>query len=219
MYFQWRAGRSGAEQWHPAMVPLLDELAPLGSSLRSRSPVVVSASTALLYDEECLWAWQSPHLPTRLDYAGLALCWHGALSLAGPVDVLPVTASLDGYSLVVAPALYLMSAQTHSALRAFVSGGGTLVIGYGSGLVDECLRTTPGALDDLIGARLTGHLLRPRGERWADSLSLDEASPLVSTADGEPALTTNSYGSGVVRYVATDLDLAEHAKTIFGGPP
>jgi beta-galactosidase len=216
MYFQWRAGRSGAEQWHPAMVPLLDELAPLGSSLRSRSPVVVKASTALLYDEECLWAWQSPHLPARLDYFSLVLRWHGALT--DPVDVLPVSASLDGYSLVLAPALYLMSAETHSALRAFASGGGTLVIGYGSGLVDECLRTTPGALDDLIGARVTGHLSRPRGERWADALSPGAASPLVSTADGEPVLTTHSYGSGVVRYVATDLDLAEHAEAIFGGP-
>jgi beta-galactosidase len=228
MYFQWRAGRGGAEQWHPAMVPLLDELAPLGASLHARSPVVVSASTALLYDEECLWAWQSPHLPTRLDYSALALRWHGALS--GPVDVLPVSAPLGGYSLVVVPALYLMSEATHAALRDFVSHGGTLVIGFGSGLVDECLRTTPGALDDLIGACVARrvHLLpgesRPlagdgAGVLWFDSLSLQGASALLSTADGEPAVTTHSYGAGVVRYVATDLDIGRHAETILGGPP
>jgi beta-galactosidase len=208
MYFQWRAGRSGAEQWHPAMVPLLDELGPLGSSLRSLAPVVVSATTALLYDEESMWAWQSPHLPTRLDYAALARRWHGALS--GPVDVLPVSASLDGYSLVVVPALYLMSDETHAALRAFADAGGRLVIGFGSGLTDACLRTTPGALDDLIGARVGGPF-------FSDSpkIFLDGASAVLSSDDGEPIVTTFSYGAGEVRYVATDVD----PKVLFGGPP
>jgi beta-galactosidase len=208
MYFQWRAGRSGAEQWHPAMVPLLDDLGPLGSSLRSRAPVVVSATTALLYDEESMWAWQSPHLPTRLDYAALARRWHGALS--GPVDVLPVSASLDGYSLVVVPALYLMSDETHAALRAFADGGGRLVIGFGSGLTDTCLRTTPGALDDLIGARVGGPF-------FSDSpkIFLDGASAVLCSDDGEPIVTTFSYGAGEVRYVATDVD----PKVLFGGPP
>lgn len=223
MYFQWRAGRGGAEQWHPAMVPLLDELRPLGESLPARAPVVVSAATALLYDEECLWAWQSPHLPTRLDYAALARRWHGALT--GPVDVLPVSASLAGHSLVVVPALYLMSADTHTALRAFASGGGTLVITFGTGLVDDCLRTTPGALDDLIGARVTRHVPLLPSESdglcrlWYDALSLDGASALLSAEDGKPVVTSYRYGGGEVRYVATGLDPARHAKTIFGGPP
>jgi beta-galactosidase len=223
MYFQWRAGRSGAEQWHPAMVPLLDELAPLGNSLRSRSPVIVSATAALVYDEECLWAWQSPHLPTRLDYAALARRWHGALD--GPVDVLPVPASLNGYSLVLVPALYLMSAATHATLRAFAAGGGTLVIGFGSGLVDECLRTTPGALDDLIGARVTRHVHLAPSEPdgpvpfWLDELALGDASTLIATADGAPAVISHRYGDGEVRYVATDLDLGRHSGVLRVGPP
>jgi beta-galactosidase len=228
MYFQWRAGRSGAEQWHPAMVPLLAELRPLGSALRARTPVTVSAPTALLYDEESLWAWQSPHLPTRLDYAAVARRWHAALD--GPVDVLPVSAALDGYALVAVPALHLMSEATHAALRDFASNGGTLVIGFGSGLTDGCLRTTPGALDDLIGARVTRSVpLLPEeslplagggaGRFWIDSLTLDGAAPLLSTTGGEPVVVSHRYGAGRVRYVAADLDMARHAATIFGGPP
>jgi beta-galactosidase len=228
MYFQWRAGRSGAEQWHPAMVPLLDELGPLGESLRSRAVVTVTAPTALLYDEESMWAWQSPHLPTRLDYTDFARRWHGALS--GPVDVLPVSARLAGYSLVVVPALYLVSAETHAALRAYAEGGGTLVISFGTGLTDSRLRTTPGALDDLIGARVTRHVpLLPEesvplgsdgaGVFWIDSLSLSGASALLAADDGRPVVTSFSYGAGEVRYVATDLDERRHAKTIFGGLP
>jgi beta-galactosidase len=216
LYFQWRAGRSGAEQWHPAMVPLLDELTPLGASLLDRSPVTVTAPTALLYDEESMWAWQSPHLPTPLDYGALVRRWHAAL--AAPVDVLPAAASLAGYSLVAVPALYLMSAATHAALRDYAARGGTLVLSFGTGLTDECARTTPGALDDLIGARVLGHeWLRPPG-LWLDHLELTGASALLTDADGRPVLTEHRYGAGRVRYVATDLDLSD-PRTIFSGPP
>ena len=205
------------------MVPLLDELSPLGRSLATLDPVTVSASTALLYDEECDWAWQSPHLPARLDYQKLARRWHAALP--GPVDVLPVSAPLTGYALVVVPALYLMSAETHAALRAYVRGGGTLVVGFGSGLVDECLRTTPGALDDLIGASVARRVPLPPSKSdglcrfWFESLSLAGASALLSTEAGEPVVTAHGFGAGVVRYAATDLDVGQYGTTLFGGPP
>ena len=179
LYFQWRAGRSGAEQWHPAMVPLLGELGPLGAALRDRSPVTVTARVALLYDEESMWAWQSPHLPTRMDYAGLARRWHGALD--GPVDVLPAGAPLGGYDLVVVPALYLMSPATHAVLRDYAAGGGTLVLGFGSGLTDEWARTTPGALDDLIGARIRSHTpLLPTERIPLTAASCPQAPPTIS---------------------------------------
>jgi beta-galactosidase len=231
MYFQWRAGRGGAEQWHPAMVPMLDELGPLGGLLRERSPVTVVARVALVYDEESMWAWQSPHLPARLDYPALARRWHAALD--GPVDVLPVSASLSSYAVVAAPALYLMPAAAHAALREYVAGGGTLVLGFGSGLTDECARTTPGSLDDLIGARLRSSTpllpderlpldeLEPAdaGRFWLDELELAGAVALLATTDGRPVVTEHRYGDGRVRYVATDLDERRHAKTLFGGPP
>ncbi|GIF23816.1 beta-galactosidase [Actinoplanes tereljensis] len=178
-YFQWRASRGGAEQWHPAMVPhegpdspVFREIAALGAALRDRSPVTVTATIALLYDEETMWALQAPHLPAReLDYDATVRRWHRALD--GPIDVLPPTAPLAGYDLVVVPSLYLMPADVHRALRDYVRDGGTLVLTAGSGQVDEHCRVTPGALDDLIGAR-----------------------PLDVTAD----VLENRYGAGTVFY-------------------
>jgi beta-galactosidase len=224
LYFQWRASRGGAEQWHPAIVPhqgpdtpVFAEISALGAELADRSPVTVTATTALLYDEQTMWAWQAPHLPTReLDYEATARRWHAALD--GPVDVLPVTAPLDGYRLVVAPLLYLLSADGHRALRDYVSGGGTLVLTFASALVDDCCRVTPGALDDLIGARVVRHVpLLPTetvelagtgtvGRHWIDELEPAGATVALRTADGRPALTEHRFGAGVVRYLATDLD-------------
>jgi len=162
-----------------------------------------------------MWAWQSPHLPTReIDYEATARRWHAALG--GLVDVLPVTASLSRYSLVVAPALYLMAAATHAALRSYAAGGGTLVLTYAGGLVDDFARSTPGSLDDLIGARVLRHVpLLPgetvalegglTGARWIDELETAGAEVLLRAADGRPVITVHRFGAGEVRYVATDL--------------
>jgi beta-galactosidase len=198
LYFQWRASRGGAEQWHPAMVPhegpdtpVFREISALGAELHGREPVTVTARTALIYDEQTSWALQAPHLPARdPDYDATARHWHRELD--GPVDVVPPDAPLDRYDLVVAPMLYLMPAAVHRALRDYVRGGGRLVLTAGSGLVDEHCRVTPGALDDLIGARRIGSELHDVA-----------ATVLHRHPDGRPALTENHYGAGTVRYATT----------------
>jgi beta-galactosidase len=224
LYFQWRASRGGAEQWHPAMVPhqgpdtpVFAELTELGAELRRREPVTVSTPAAVLYDEETMWAWQAPHLPTReFDYEATCRRWHRALG--GLADVVPLTAPLTGYRLVAAPLLYLLSAAGHAALRDYAAGGGTLVLTCGSGLVDENCRVTPGALDDLIGARVLRHVpLLPTetvalagsdqvGRRWLDELEPAGATVLLRAAGGRPILLQHAFGAGVVRYLATDID-------------
>jgi beta-galactosidase len=88
-----------------------------------------------------MWAWQGGHLPTRhMDYERLAMRWHAALTEAhGTVDVIPSGTHLDRYQLVVAPALYLMSATTHTWLR---SHPGDIILTATSGTVDEHARVS-----------------------------------------------------------------------------
>jgi beta-galactosidase len=216
MYFQWRASPGGAEQWHPAMTQILPEMNALGASLADRVVVEAISTTALLYDEQAMWAWQSPHLPTReVRYEATVRRWHGAIGTV--VDVLPPGATLRPYKMVVVPVLYLMAEATHAALRSYVAAGGKLVLTFASGLVDESARSTPGSLDDLIGARVLRHIpLLPSqtvalpgdgaGRRWIDELELDAALVVLAAADGRPLVTSHRYGDGEVRYVATDLD-------------
>jgi beta-galactosidase len=219
LYFQWRASRAGAEQWHPAMIahegprsPVFGEVARLGAALAGRSPVTVASHVALVYDEETMWAWQGAHLPTtHVDYEGLARRWHAALTDAyGIVDVVPVGADLAAYRLVVVPALYLMPAAAHAWLRAY---DGALVIGAGSGLADGNATVTPGSLEDLIGARIVAHRWLPPATPVAladgrtGGLLFEDLAPLgaeilLETTDGRPAAIRN----GRVTYVAA-LDL------------
>ncbi|GAA0561658.1 hypothetical protein GCM10010172_51080 [Paractinoplanes ferrugineus] len=196
LYFQWRASRGGAEQWHPAMVPhagpetpVFREICALGAALRGRAPTVVTARTALLYDEPTMWALQAPHLPAHPDYDRTVRRWHRALG--APVDVLPPGAPLAGYDLVVAPQLYLLSAAHHRALRDYVRGGGRLVLTHGTALVDDHCRVTPGALDDLLGVRVI--------DPWTGALDRPTAEPA-------PSVLENHYGAGTVRYLPADLD-------------
>ncbi|MBB5803562.1 beta-galactosidase [Saccharothrix ecbatanensis] len=225
MYFQWRASRGGAEQWHPAMIPhegsdgpVFDEITRLGAALATRAPEVVDADVALVYDEQTMWAWQGKHLPTRhVDYDRLALRWHAALTEAhGNVDVTPPGADLGRYRLVVVPALYLMSATTHNWLRSHT---GDLVLTATCGLVDEHARVTPSSLQDIIGARVTARIWLPPTEpvvladgRTAglcfETLQPTTARVLHTTADGSPAVIRN----GRVTYIAA-LDLVDPALT------
>ncbi|MCO8274134.1 beta-galactosidase [Actinoplanes sp. TRM 88003] len=210
MYFQWRASRSGAEQWHPAVVPhegpdtpVFHEIAAVGAAIVGRMPESPADTRALLYDEQTMWAWQSPHLPTnQIDYEATCRRWHRALG--SPVDVLPVDAPLDGYRMVAAPLLHLMSAATHAALRSYVRAGGTLVLTFASALTDEHCRVTPQALDDLLGVRIVRR--RPGdGHVWLDEVEPTTAKVQLRDPEDRPLVTEHSYGEGLVRFLATDL--------------
>lgn len=171
MYFQWRASRGGAEQWHPALVPhagpesaIFRETVALGTRLRDSPPrrEPIAAQVAIWYDEQCWWALQQPHLPAPVDYQAIVRQCHTALERRGyAVDVLPPTSFIDEaepYRLVVVPAAYLMTDAAAGALRRHVERGGHLLVTWYSGIVDEHARVYtgghPGALRDLVGLRL-----------------------------------------------------------------
>ncbi|MEU1715831.1 beta-galactosidase, partial [Nocardiopsis dassonvillei] len=94
MFFQWRASRGGAEQWHSGMVPhagpdsrIFREVCELGSVLprvaEARDADVV-ADAALTWDPECWWALGSPSLPARgVDYLEAARQVHRVLWRGG----------------------------------------------------------------------------------------------------------------------------------------
>ena len=70
-----------------------------------------------------------------------------------------MTQDLDGYKIVVAPMLYMFRAGFEDKVRKFVENGGTFILTYWSGVVDEndlcVLGGTPGGLMDVMGLRST----------------------------------------------------------------
>lgn len=245
MFFQWRASRSGAEKFHSAMIPhagtnsrLWREVVELGGHLKDASEVrgsVVTADVAVLYDWESLWAQDLEWRPSddvqfrermRAYYEGL---WRDGVT----VDFAHPTHDLSRYKLVVAPASYLLTAEAAANLTAYVAGGGTLLVNFFSGIVDEHDAVHAGGfgapLKDALGVtveeflpmrpgdtaavRFTdGHAREVPADVWQEDLILAgaevKAEYVSGPAAGKPAITRHTHGQGVGWYVSTRLDVA-----------
>jgi beta-galactosidase len=236
MFFQWRASRYGAEKFHSAMLPhggtdtqVWRDVVSLGASLSALAPVrgaSVTADAALLWDWESWWALELQWRPsTELSFRERQEAFYEALWRRHlTVDFARPTSSLSAYPLVIAPASYLLTASAAANLRDYVAGGGTLVVSYFSGIVDENDAVHPGphpgALRDVLGLRVDEFLPLHEGETvtldsgltgdvWAERVRLDGATVLASYLDGPaaglPAITSHVFGAGRAIYVSTRL--------------
>jgi beta-galactosidase len=209
------------------------EIVRLGAELQELHEVVggtVLADVALLMDWENWWAVEQPSHPSAdLDYLAELRRWHGALmDLGFVVDVVHPGVDLSRYPVVLAPHLYLTTAEVAQHLRSYVEAGGHLAVGPFSGVVDETDRLHEGglnaALAGLLGVRVEefwpvaagdgvaidhgGRELRAAD--WTEHLAVDEAEVVgrFTSGDlvGQPALTRRALGSGVAWYLAATLD-------------
>ncbi|MEO3752851.1 beta-galactosidase [Streptomyces sp. B6B3] len=245
MFFQWRASRFGAEKFHSAMLPhagtdsrIWREVVELGADLGRLADVRGTrtvADVAVAWDWQSWWAQKLEWRPSQdLDTRERAEAYYAALfDRHLTVDFAhPDAAGSAGHPLVVVPALYLATAAAGAALSRYVADGGTLLVSYFSGIVDEHDAVHPGphpgALREVLGLRVeefqplrAGQEVRIdgpdgarlRGDVWAETLLLDGAEPVWRYADGPaaggPAVTRHAYGRGAAWYVSTRLDRAD----------
>ncbi|NYI04415.1 beta-galactosidase [Allostreptomyces psammosilenae] len=188
-FFQWRASRAGAEKFHSGMLPhagpdtrAFRQVCRLGDELGRLGPAVagsrVPAEIGLLWDWHNVWALrQKAHPRQDLDPAELLREYHRTLWQAGhTADLLPPGSDrLDRYRLLVVPNLYLVTDADAERLVRYVAEGGTLLMGFFSGVVDEHdhirLGGHPAPFRDLLG--VTGEEFRPLAP---------DAGPRVSSA-------------------------------------
>ncbi|SCL22764.1 beta-galactosidase [Micromonospora rhizosphaerae] len=237
LFFQWRASRAGAEKFHSALVPhagpetkVYREVCRLGADLKALAEVRgsrVDAEVAILFDYEAWWSAElDSHPSVDVTYVDRLSALHGALWRAGvTADVVHPSADLSGYKLVLVPTLYLARDADAEALRAYVEAGGTALVTYFSGIVDEHdhirLGGYPGAFRELLGIRTEEFFPLRAGERvrlddgstadvWTEWLHPAGAEVLASYADGPlpgvAALTRHAAGAGAAWYVGTRLD-------------
>ncbi|GAB3653415.1 beta-galactosidase [Glycomyces tarimensis] len=231
MFFQWRASRYGTERWHSAMLPhggtetkTWREIKTLGTWLSKLAEIkgsTVQSQAAILLDYESCWAASTPGQPSgsMKSYPELRR-WHAALWRRGVVtDLAHPEADLSRWPVVFAPALYLLDDDAN--LRRYVAGGGTLVVGPYSGIVDRNEHVhpgLPGALRDLIGVRVEEFCpLREgatvalddgsEGETWTEIARAEDAET-VANYIGYPstgAIFRRELGKGEVWYLSTRL--------------
>jgi beta-galactosidase len=254
MYFQWRKSLGAFEKLHGAVVDhegsdrtrVFRDVAAHGASLKKLDAVVgttVRPEVALVNDWEVRWALgftQGPRrgpgewgAPYDKDYVRtLHEHYRPFWKLGVSVDVVESLSAFDRYRLVVAPMLFMLKPGVADRLKAFVKGGGTLVLTYLSGIVNETelafrggwpgggLRELAGVWAEEIDSLLpsapqwivpaAGNALGLAGRHpvrdYCERVHAEKATVLATYgADfyaGEPALTVNAHDAGRCYYLA-----------------
>ncbi|MFC9648866.1 beta-galactosidase [Streptomyces sp. NPDC056937] len=241
MFFQWRQSRRGAEKFHSSMLPhagtdsrVWREVVGLGAALGGLEAVRgtrTAADAALVWDWQSWWAQRLEWRPSEdHDARERADTFYEALyDRHLTVDFTHPEAELSRYPLVVVPALYLAGEATGRNLRTYVENGGTLVVSYFSGIVDQHDAVHPGAhpgvLRDVLGLTVEEFSPLGEGERvritaadgaeltgdvWSEFVVPRGAETVWTYADGltagRPAVTRHRLGRGTAWYVSTRLD-------------
>jgi beta-galactosidase len=249
-YFQWRKSRGSSEKFHGAVVDhvgtentrVFRDVADLGQKLEKLAEVVgstVRPDVAIIYDWENSWAMNDAQGPRRGDKGYLDACkrhyrafWNRGI----PVDIIDMDQDFSRYKLLVAPMLYMVRPGVDERIAEFVSQGGTLVLTYWSGIVDEndlvFLGGWPGGklcevsgiwaeeIDALYAGDSNTIAVTPENglglsgtytaRDYCDLIHAEETEVLATYQEdfyaGRPALTVNAYGEGQAYYITSNND-------------
>ena len=249
-YFQIRKGRGGAEKFHGAVIDhegserprMFKEVAQVGHDLEALRPVLgatTKSEVGIIADWESCWHLQVANgpigavkgdastngLPHYLPY------WRRGIN----VDILNGDSELDGYKVVIAPALFMLRDGFAERVEKFVEAGGTFIATWLTGIVNEtglCFRGGyPGTLRKVLGiwAEETDYLYEDETNEamFADGnyLGATGRSTLKTVCDvvhlegaeavatyghdfyaGTPVITRNVFGKGQAIYIAAHGD-------------
>lgn len=251
LYFQWRASRGAEEKLHGAVIGhdgredarSFTETAQVGLRLEALAEITAvkrEKQAAIVHDWQNKWALEGSCGPRNagMGYWDELKRHYNALAREGiAVEFVDQNADLTGYGLVVVPMLYLLTDAFAKKLCAFAQSGGTVIVTYWSGVVDESdlcrLGDTPYGLTELLGLRRTeidgmydGETRRcvpsagctlpaAQASTLCEVAALDEKDPAepLSLYDedyfaGHPAAAVHRYGKGRAYYLASRFDEA-----------
>lgn len=241
MFFQWRASQAGAEKFHSGMVPhggtdtrVWSEVKTLGNELQELDMLAssgVQADVAILFDWDNWWALELDSKPsTDLELLPRVQALYKELYRRNiTVDFAKPDADLSKYRLVIAPHLYLVNDAAIENIKQYVSQGGTLLMNFFSGIVDESehirLGGYPAPFRDLLGLWVEefSPLMRGQSNRiqtsdgasftagfWTEVIRPTGADVLAQFTEDYvahmPVVTRHSFGKGFGFYLGTELD-------------
>ncbi|QSQ42441.1 beta-galactosidase [Xanthomonas translucens pv. undulosa] len=241
-YWQWRAAPNGQEEYHGTLVgadgepvPVYAEIQQVGAEFAKAGAALAGttphAEVALINDFDSRWALGFQKHSADFDPVVQMKSFYRPLrQQAQVVDVVSALAPLDGYKLVVAPSLNVLSEVQAQRLTAYVERGGHLVLGPRSAMknADNGLQPQrqPGPLGELLGGRVqqfyaldkpipvAGAAGQGSAKIWAEQLQARAAQTEVPLRygqangwlDGAPAVLTRRVGKGRISYVGAWLD-------------
>ncbi|MEP6895383.1 MAG: beta-galactosidase [Chloroflexota bacterium] len=251
LYWQWRSAYGGQEQLHGTLVdqsgqtrPFYEDAKQLAGDFAKTSDLLAGtvpvAEVALLNSYDNRWSIHAQRHHRDFDYVAHFNNYYRPLAARNiATDILSADTGVDGYKLVIAPALLMLNETRAAQLQAFVEHGGHLVLTVRSGMKDDDnallpLRQ-PGILTEIAGVEVedyyalrdpvpvVGEGFSGESQLWAERLKVkDEAGVKVIARygasngwlDGQAAVTLHPYGKGLVTYVGAYLDEAAQQKLI-----
>jgi beta-galactosidase len=246
LYWQWRMALNGQEQYHGSLVdqsgqPRLfyEEVAQLGREFSKASDLLagseIKAKVAILNDYNSRWSldWSRHH--EDFNYVQHLLHYYKPFVKRNiPVDIISADDQLDGYRLVIAPAVVIMTPERVREISDFVARGGTLILTIRCGMQDEhnalLPMRQPGPLAEIAGVEVEeyfaldtpvdvkGNFFDGVSHIWAERLHiLDESKSTLAVArygkhngwlDDQLAITVNPFKNGMVYTSGAYLDEA-----------
>lgn len=242
VWFRWRTCRYGFEQyWHGLLghdggenrryreaASIAHELRAIGDELAGTQ---IKSRAAVVFSYEDEWAFEIQPNSDGFNRVACLQRFYSSLRRAGlNVDFVEPGDDLSRYDLVVVPANYIVTPEIAASYERFVSGGGTLVITFRSGVKDENNvpheLVLPGLLACLAGVRIEEYEAIPTGVSYklvrqdgfsegdrltgtifADWILPTTASPLLRYdepgLESYAAVTVNEHGRGRVYYIGT----------------
>jgi beta-galactosidase len=245
-YWQWRSDLNGQEEFHGTLVgadgtpvPIYPEVAQIGEEFAKAGAALsgtsVHSQVAILHSYDSRWAinWQR-HNKNFDPIAQIVSYYKPLREVAQSIDIVQPTAPLDGYKLVVAPGLEVISEAEAKHLIAYVRNGGHLVLGQRTGMKNEdnglWPQREPGPLAETLGGRVdqfyaiddkpgdtvpvTGTWGATTSTIWAEQLSTTAPDTEVlmrygksnGWLDGKPAAITRKVGKGRITYIGAWMD-------------
>lgn len=239
VYFRWRACPFGTEEyWHGILNHdgkpnrRYEEISRVGREMEKLSqqygPLQPKAKVAIMKSFDSEWSHSIHKHVEDFHYDTILLDWYKPFYEMGiSVDFVTPGEDLSKYSLVIAPALLMVTETEKENLKTYADHGGKLVLSYRSGIKDMSnamlLETVPGGLSDLAGIEVydydplfqketsvSGVFGEGKARLWCDVITPKTAKSLgLYTEDyyaGESCMTVNQYGKGQVYYMGCDLD-------------
>lgn len=250
-FFQWRQSCAGAEKFHSSMLShaganskQFREVCELGTALNTLTPIVGShvekSKIAMIYDYDSWWSWENGLLTALFDYRAEVFHWYRAALDAGiSADIVGKTDNWMTYETVIFPVMILADDEITQKAEQYVKNGGTLVVTYGSGIMDNqehvYLGGYPGAFRTLLGIRIEEFVAIDetdqitldngwKGTLWADDIpEVEQDCEVIAQIDnsahdrglrGQAIVTRRSVGKGTAWYIGTKLSRT-NAKDFF----
>jgi beta-galactosidase len=190
----------------------------------------IHSDVAILYDYDNRWSWHNQPQSHAFNYTDEILRFYTPYhDLNIMTDVIDLKKTFEPYKVLMVPIMQIMDSETIDRLRAFASSGGTVVLGFRSGIKDRDnnLYFGESPIKSLIGAEIKsyeslGHgVVKPLISYWNTNHNPKTCSvwrDLIEPIDAEPllkyddefyghyaAVVKNKVGSGSVYYVGCGL--------------